>query len=208
MPRLRDRLLATYIALIVVAAPLLYQRYRLTTSKRLRCVCEGRLYRSGQMTVVGFEDAVRTLGIRTVLNVQNEIPDPDVRRSFLDGRTVKERELCARLGVRYVLLEPDLVAPSTVPPNRPRVIDPFLALLDDPANYPILLHCKAGLHRTGVLAAVYRMEYDGWPASVALQELKENGFGESAATAANQYIKQYILTYCPREKRDVAIGGR
>lgn len=204
----RERWLATSIILIVVVAPLLYYRYRLTTSKRLRCVVPGKLYRSGQMTATGFEEAIRTLGIRTVVNLQNEIPDPDLRRSFLDGRTVKEQELCRRLGVRYVLLEPDLVLPSTVPPNRPAVIEPYLQLLDDPANYPILIHCRAGLHRTGVLAAVYRMEYQGWPKSVALRELKVHGFGNSAATAANEYIKQYILTYQPRTSADLARGER
>ena len=198
MAKLRDRVLAVAIAVMVVAAPLLYQRYRLTTQKRLRAVVPGRLYRSGQMTAEGFERAVRELGIRTVINVQNEIPDPDLRRSFLDGRTVSEQELCRRLGVRYILLEPDLVPPSTVPPNRPQVIEPFLALMDDPANYPVLIHCKAGLHRTGVLVALYRMEYDGWGPSAAMEELKDNGFGDSAATSANQYIKQYILTYVPR----------
>lgn len=208
MLRLREQILVTMIGLIVIAAPLMYQRYRLTTFKRLSCVSAGKLYRSGQMTVVGFEETVRTLGIRTVLNVQNEIPDPDLRRSFLDGRTMKEQDLCRRLGVRYVLLEPDLVLPSTVPPNRPRVIDAYLALMDDPSNYPILLHCKAGLHRTGVLAAVYRMEYDRWPRTAALKELKVNGFGETAATAANQYIRQYILTYQPRSRKDVALGDR
>src|SRR5262249_53308054 len=135
MAKLRDRLLAACIVVLVVGAPLMYQRYRLTTQKRLRAVVPGRLYRSGQMTADGFEQAVRDLGIRTVINVQNEIPDPDLRCSFLDGDTVSEQDLCRRLGVRYVLLEPDLVPPSSVPPNRPQVIEPFLALMDDPANY-------------------------------------------------------------------------
>src|SRR5262245_7158241 len=101
MAKLRDRVLAVSIAVMVVGAPLLYQRYRLTTQKRLRAVVPGRLYRSGQMTADGFEQAISDLGIRTVLNVQNEIPDPMLRRSFLDSRTTSEQELCRRLGVRY-----------------------------------------------------------------------------------------------------------
>jgi len=201
MAKLRDRILAASIALLVVGAPLTYHRYQLTTHKRLRVVAPGKFYRSGQMTANGFVDAVHALGIRTVLNVQNEIPDPDLRRSFLDGSTKSECELCRELGVHYILLEPDLVLPSTVPPNRPKVIDQFLAILDDPANYPILMHCKAGLHRTGVLVALYRMEYEGWHFSQAMDELKENGFGEMAATSANEYISQYILNYKPRERR-------
>jgi protein tyrosine/serine phosphatase len=79
------------------------------------------------------------------------------------------------------------------------VIDQFLALMDDPSNHPVLLHCKAGLHRTGVLTAVYRMEYDGWDSAAALAELKANGFGDINATAANDYIQQYILNYRPRQ---------
>src|SRR5262249_18289025 len=109
----------TAIALVVVVAPLMYQRYRLTTHKRLRTVTRERLYRGGQMTAAGLADTIRKLGIRTVINVQNEFPDPELRRSFLNGDTVNESEICSACGARYVLLEPDLVPPSTVPPNRP-----------------------------------------------------------------------------------------
>src|SRR5260370_920382 len=100
MANLRDRVLAVSIGLMIVAAPLLYQRYRLTTQKRLRPAPPGGLHRGGQMPADGFERAIRELGIRTVINVQNEIPDPDLRRSFLDGRTESEQDLCRRLGVR------------------------------------------------------------------------------------------------------------
>jgi protein-tyrosine phosphatase len=158
------------------------------------------------MTADGLADVIRELGIRTVINVQNEFPDPDLRRSFLDGRTVKESTVCAANNARHIVLEPDLLPPSTVPPNRPKVIDQFLRLVDDPANHPILLHCKAGLHRTGVLVAVYRMEYQGWSIQAAMRDLKENGFGDDAATAANDYIMQYILTYRPRNERSAAMA--
>jgi protein tyrosine/serine phosphatase len=81
--------------------------------------------------------------------------------------------------------------------------------MDRAENYPVLIHCKAGLHRTGVLVALYRMEYDGWSAQRAMDELKECGFGETKATRANEYIKQYVLTYRPRDVRPaVALGGR
>ncbi len=107
---------------------------------------------------------------------------------------------------RYVLLEPDLLPPSQVPPKQPEVIDQFLRIVDNPANSPILLHCKAGLHRTGVLVAVYRMEYQGWSTAQAMRDLKANGFGDDAATAANDYITQYILAYRPRRERASAMA--
>ncbi len=70
-----------------------------------------------------------------------------------------------------------------------------MRIVNDPANYPILVHCFAGMHRTGVMTAVYRMEYQGWGPQEALHELKENGFQEFDCTSANDYITQYILTY-------------
>ena len=39
------------------------------------------------------------------------------------------------------------------------------------------------------------MEYDRWGPEETIQELKGNGFSEWQCTSANDYIKQYILTY-------------
>src|SRR5262249_60015663 len=76
--------------------------------KRLRVVEPGRYYRSGQLTAAGFTDAVRALGIRTIVNVQDEFPDPDLQLGPFSRKTIKESALCERLGVRYVWLRPDL----------------------------------------------------------------------------------------------------
>ncbi|HEV3257273.1 MAG TPA: tyrosine-protein phosphatase [Gemmataceae bacterium] len=183
------------IAALLTVVPVVYFRCVYAHGKRLRVVTPGLVYRSGQMTVAGFIDAVARYHLRTIINLQDELPDPDIRQSFLNGHTIAESELCRRLGVRYVYLAPDLISHRRVPAGRPVAIEQFLALMDDPANYPVLLHCRAGLHRTGVMAAVYRMEYDGWTPEQAIRELKANGFGYFACTSANDYITQYILTY-------------
>ena len=122
----------------------------------------GVLYRSGQMTAEGFRDAVAKYGIRTIVNCQNEFPDPDLPLTFRLRQTIRESELCRDLGVRYVHLDPDLVSNRCDPSARPQVLDEFLSIVDNVAAHPILLHCKAGLHRTGILVAVYRQEYDRW----------------------------------------------
>jgi tyrosine-protein phosphatase SIW14 len=195
------------VVAILVGGPFLAYRANYAHHKRLREVTRGVLFRSGQLTADGFRDAVRRFGIRTIVNCQNDVPDPRLPQSFWDRRTVAESDLCRELGVRYVQLSPDLRPQRTDPTARPEVIDPFLAVLDDPANHPVLLHCRAGLHRTGVLTAVYRMEYEGWGHLAALTELKAHGFGDAAATAANDYIQQYVLNYLPRKAYPLARGG-
>ena len=39
----------------------------------------------------------------------------------------------------------------------------------------ILIHCYCGCHRTGRLAAYYRMKYQGWPAAQAIEEMMDLG---------------------------------
>jgi tyrosine-protein phosphatase SIW14 len=189
------------IAFLVVVVPIVRYRWVYTHSKRLREVTPGVYYRSGQMSSEGFAEAVKRYQIRTVVNLQDEYGDPEVSTGYFTSQTIKESELCNSLGVRYVFIPPDLIERRLADRQRPEAIDQFLNLLDDPAVYPVLIHCRAGLHRTGVMTAIYRMEYQGWSREHAIAELKENGFGEWPCTSANDYITQYILTYQPRTSR-------
>jgi protein tyrosine/serine phosphatase len=190
--------LAVGIVALMFGWPIVHYRSAYAHHKRCRTVTPGVLYRSGQLTAEGFRDAVDRYGIRTVVNCQNEVPDPNLALSFWNRDTVRESDFCRDAGVRYVHLVPDLAPNRCDLQARPRVIDEFLAVMDQPEARPVLLHCKAGLHRTGVLVAAYRQEFDGWGPFAALEELKAHGFGDTAATAANDYIRQYVLNYKPR----------
>lgn len=185
------------VVAIVGVVPFVFSRYVHDQTKRLRVVDPGRVYRSGQMTAPGLANAVARHGIRTIINLQDDHPDPDVNEGWLLGGTVTETELCRRLGVRYIHISPDLLRQNPAPRERPRAIDQFLKIMDDPDTYPVLIHCKAGHHRTGVLVAVYRMEYQGWDRRAAVHDAKVHGFGEAGCTESNEYIVQYILSYHP-----------
>ncbi len=208
---LRWAMVAAIVAVIGVL-PVVVFRYSYETGKRFREVTPGRVYRSGQMTEPGFAEQIRRHGIRTVINLQDDYPDPDIALHWRGGRSVLESEMCNRLGVRYVFIAPDLVSRRDVPARRPEAVERFLAVLDDPASYPVLIHCKAGLHRTGVMVAVYRMEYEGWSREAAMQEILDNGFGRTAGTVANDYIAQYVMAYRPGfrqpEARDIRAHAR
>ncbi len=52
----------------------------------------------------------------------------------------------------------------------------FLQNLGEPKNQPVLVHCWAGIHRTGAYCAIYRMEFDHWTNAEAIAELKTMGY--------------------------------
>ena len=199
--------LAAVTAALVFGGPFLYYRYTYTFAKRLRPVDEGKVYRSGCMTADGLEHTIKQLKIRTVFNLMEELPDPLLSTGYFDTTEVREAEVCERLGAKMIDLTVDTINPGLVGKDgqRPAAIDAFLALMDRRDIYPVLIHCKAGLHRTGIMVAVYRMEYNGWSPREALGELKAVGFGDFAATAANDYIEQYVLTY---KRRPDPLGVR
>ncbi|VTS01339.1 fused DSP-PTPase phosphatase/NAD kinase-like protein [Tuwongella immobilis] len=200
MPAWMRWTLALLISTMLVAVPWIFYRSTYAYSKRFREVTPGRFYRCGQLTAPGFRDVIQQFGIRTIINLQNEAPDPFIRESYFQKPSIRESEVCAQLGVKYILLEPDLLNAEEAPYGRPKVIEDYLKILDDPNAYPVLIHCKAGLHRTGLLTAIYRMEYEQWSLGESIRELKANGFGDDAATEANAYIVQYLQKYRPRSQ--------
>jgi protein tyrosine/serine phosphatase len=150
------------------------------------------------MTAAGFREIIERYGIKTVINLQNEDEDPHLPERWLGKPYIHESELCRQLGVRYEILMPDILPKPNRLDLRPPVVDDYLAILDAEESYPVLIHCKAGLHRTGRLTAIYRMEYEGWSVGEAMRELRANGYGFVASSEADDFVIQYIQNYKPR----------
>ncbi len=113
----------------------------------------GQIYRSAQPSPLFLRWLVRRHGVRTLVNLR--------------GRTQGfESAFAARQGLR--LYSFDLSASR--PPGEAEVAR-FLALLRDPANYPLLVHCRNGVDRTGYMLGIYRLEAGGWSAARASREM-------------------------------------
>lgn len=202
MPTTRQLLqyaLGLGVVAVALVPPVALYRAEYINAKRFREVEPGKLYRSGQMTAAGLREIVEQHNIKTVVNLQHEEPDPLLPERWLGKGYVRESALCEQLGVKYVLLTPDVLPPGNTVDKEPPVVGEWLSLLKD-ENYPILLHCKAGLHRTGRLTAIYRMEHHRWTPGEALRELRANGYGFVAASERDEFVVQFIQNYKPRWK--------
>jgi protein tyrosine phosphatase (PTP) superfamily phosphohydrolase (DUF442 family) len=71
----------------------------------------------------------------------------------------------------------------------------FLALVNDPANQPVYVHCAAGRHRTGEMTGIYRITHDSWTADHAYQEMQKYGYYSFPFHGS---LKQYVYDYYGR----------
>lgn len=68
----------------------------------------------------------------------------------------------------------------------------FLKIVNDPSSGKIFMHCKAGIHRTGVMGAVYRIAKDRWDYEKAYLEMKNYEFSVGLFRGAlKSFVKRY-----------------
>ncbi len=174
---------------VIVGGPAGYAAYRNANFRSFRVVTPGVLYRSGQLSQAGLERVLHDYGIRTVITLR----DPAVSGKEPDWG---EEEFCRQRDLRYVRIAPQRWwSPDDSPPPADAGVRTFLKIMDDPANYPVLIHCFAGVHRTGAYVAVYRMEYAGWSNADALDELRAGGYRN---LDVEPDVLGYLSNYRPR----------
>lgn len=170
MARISQFLIGTCIALGMVGVPVVFGYYRHAQVRNFHVVCEGVLYRSGQLSLSGLKRVQHDHGIKTVVTL---------RDAYYPGQLppdLAEQAYCEAEELNYFRITPRpwWAADGSVPAEKG--VRQFLQVMDDPANYPVLVHCFAGSHRTGAYCAIYRMEYEHWSNADALAEMKAYGY--------------------------------
>jgi tyrosine-protein phosphatase SIW14 len=175
------------VVALVTAAPLVYSAHRTNYSRNFRVVEDGVLYRSGQLNKAGLDRVIRELGIKTVVSLRAPGRSDDWEEGFCQAR-----------GLKHVRIPPRVWRPDEkgdVPAEQ--AVTAFLQVMDDRANYPVLVHCFAGIHRTGTMCAIFRMEFHGWPAERSINEMEQCGFDPADMV---EDIEGFLRSYQPRRK--------
>ena len=195
------RRLVRHVPVVVIAAALMtggYWAFWHHHAKRFQEVRAGVFYRVAQPTEYGLSYLVKYVGVKTVLSVQ--LYDFRLHRgliSFGEPDGCRESEYVKQLGARAV--QWPMGVEKSWPWLTPWQFEQFFQLLDDPNNWPVAVHCQGGRHRTGTLAALFRLEYDRWDADRALAEMYQFKFG-----GAIRLQEHNLRTYLPRPHPDAA----
>jgi tyrosine-protein phosphatase SIW14 len=169
---------------LCLAAPIAIGCFENAQAVNFHIVRDSVLYRCAQPSLYGLQRIIHDHGIRTVVNLREGIQPNDV----------EEEEFCEREEINFVRIRP--LSWDGVRGSAPvdAGIDRFLAVMRDPKNHPVLVHCCAGIHRTGAYVAVYRMELEGWSNDRAIAEMKAHGY---STFDEEDDIHGYLTTYRP-----------
>jgi protein tyrosine/serine phosphatase len=193
MPRWLRIVFGLFIAALLVGGPTGYAYYRRHESRQFFLVREGVLYRSNQLSLTGLKRVIADDDIKTVITLRDAHvpgnPPPDLA----------EEHYCKAQDINHYRIPPRQwwSVCGTVPAEEG--VQKFLQIMDEPRNYPVLLHCFAGCHRTGAYCAIYRMEYEHWSNEKALAEMKACGY---INLDEELDILGYLEQYQPRWRRN------
>lgn len=116
-----------------------------------------RFFRGAQPEKGQYE-ALKALGIQTVIDLQNE-PEEYAKAEV------------EALGMRYINVP---IIDKSYPTEEN--IANFMKVVEDPATGVFYVHCAGGRHRTGNVGAVYRSIKYGWNFDQAYLEMKNYDF--------------------------------
>jgi protein tyrosine/serine phosphatase len=114
---------------------------------------EDRIYRSAQPSPLFLRWVLRKHEIKSLVNLRGDTP------GF-------ESAFAARHGLRLYSFDLSASRPPT-----DEDVERFLALVQDAANYPILVHCRNGVDRTGYMVGLHRLEHQDWTFDRAAREM-------------------------------------
>ena len=190
MARIVQVSLGSVVVLSLIVGPVALAVHQQAQTRNFRVVQPGVLYRSGQMTKEGLKRILNDYHIKTVITFRDGSTPPDKA----------EEEFCQSEEINFVRIMPNQWGDvgGSVPVEEG--VRKFRAILNDPRNHPVLVHCFAGIHRTGAYCAIYRMEFEHWSNAQAVAEMKACGYTNlDDELDILGYLEQYRPSWMPRE---------
>lgn len=201
MSRLIQVAAGSLIVLALIIAPAVFAVRQEVQTRHFRVVRPGVLYRSGQMTKDGLLRILNDYHIKTVINLRDGLSDRDKA----------EEAFCKSEEVNFVRILPSRWGDEGGCVPVESGVRRFREIMSDPANYPVLLHCFAGIHRAGSYSAIYRMEFEHWSNEQAIAEMKACGYTNldeelDILGFMEQYRPTWMPPACPSEEKEKTIN--
>lgn len=148
-----------FIAILLLVLALLFGGkyvYDMNINHNFETISEGKVYKSGVIPPDELESYVKKYKIKSIVDLRFPGTGDDVNNPEDAAELEAEKSAVAKIkGLNYFNDGSDQV------PTKENLVL-FYKIMDNPANYPVLVHCYHGVGRAELYSAVYRIEYENW----------------------------------------------
>jgi len=186
------------IALVVLLVVLVFVGkyvYDVNINHNFETITEGKVYKSGVIPPNEIESYVKQHHIKSIVDLRFPGTADLVNNPEIPQELIAEKEAIAKIkGVNYFNNGSDQVP-------KPENLKTFFKIMDNPDNYPVLIHCYHGVGRAEMYSAIYRIEYENWTNEQARKGVrtlvKYSSFDDGKPKG------EFLKAYKSRKQKDV-----
>ena len=140
--------------------------YDMNINHNFETITEGKVYKSGVIPPNKIETYVKKYHIKSIVDLRFPGTGDDVNNPEIPAELTAEKNAIAKIsGVNYFNN-----GSAQVPVQKN--LDVFFKIMDNPANYPVLIHCYHGTGRAEMYSAIYRIEYENFTNEAARSRVR------------------------------------
>lgn len=147
------------IAFLVLAVVLILVGkyvYDMNFNHNFETITEGKVYKSGVIPPSEIDTYIKKYHIKSIIDLRFPGTGDDVNNPEIHSELNAEKDAVAKIkDITYFNNGSDQVPVQ-------KNLDMFFEIMDNPANYPVLIHCYHGTGRAELYSAIYRIEYENF----------------------------------------------
>lgn len=171
--------------------------YDMHINHNFETITEGKVYKSGVIPPDEIADYVSKYHIKSIIDLRYPGTADLENNPEIPAELTAEKEAVEKIpGVNYFNNGSDQVP-------QQQNLDTFFEIMDNPENYPVLIHCYHGVGRAEMYSALYRVEYENFSNEEARKNvrtlIKWSSFDDG--TPKGEYLKAYKSRKQQAEKK-------
>jgi protein tyrosine/serine phosphatase len=188
---MKKRILKIVVSILVIGAIFWAKNfYDYKINHNFKVISEGKVYKSGVIPPEDIADFVKEHNIKSIIDLRFPGTGDDVNNPEIPVELIAEKEAAAKIkGLNFFNIGSDQVP-------KPENLDAFFKVMDNKANYPVLIHCFHGVGRAEMYSAIYRIEYENWDRDEArkatrfLTKFSSFDIGKPKGDFLHSYVKR------------------
>ncbi|SHE48077.1 dual specificity protein phosphatase family protein [Chryseobacterium takakiae] len=127
--------------------------YQKKIRHNLVTISENKVYNSGVIPADQLPGVINDHHIKTIIDLRDGAEQTELNPETKQQVNTEASAAGKISGVHYFNLPTDQIPEDST-------VKKFLKIMDDPKNYPVLIHCHHGVGRSRLFSSIYRIEYE------------------------------------------------